>query len=62
VYTDGLVERRDEALDDGLHRLMSHAATLAWDDLDEGLAALVEAVDQAPGADDVTALAVRHTG
>jgi serine phosphatase RsbU (regulator of sigma subunit) len=62
LYTDGLVERREEPLDDGLQRLAKHAGMLAQDDIAQGLAALVEAVDQAPGADDVTAVAVRYAG
>lgn len=34
LYTDGLVERRDEALDGALDRLRRHAADLAREPLD----------------------------
>ena len=34
LYTDGLVERRGEGLDDGLDRLLDLAAETACDDLD----------------------------
>jgi serine phosphatase RsbU (regulator of sigma subunit) len=62
LYTDGLVERREEPLDDGLERLAKRAGVLAGANLAGGLSALIEAIDQAPGADDVTALAVRYVG
>ena len=29
LYTDGLIERRDRTIDDGLERLRKHAASLA---------------------------------
>jgi serine phosphatase RsbU (regulator of sigma subunit) len=35
LYTDGLVERRDETLDDGLDRLVSAAESLSGHDLEE---------------------------
>ncbi|MCM2416215.1 GAF domain-containing SpoIIE family protein phosphatase [Streptomyces sp. RKAG290] len=65
LYTDGLVERRDEGLDRGLARLRQHAAALAREPLatfcDELLSGLVD-----DGTDDVAMIAVRvappHTG
>ncbi|WP_405386053.1 SpoIIE family protein phosphatase [Streptomyces sp. NBC_01102] len=58
LYTDGLVERRDESLDRGLARLRQHAAALAREPLgtfcDELLDGLAEA-----GTDDVALIAVR---
>jgi serine phosphatase RsbU (regulator of sigma subunit) len=36
LYTDGLVERRGETLDDGLRRLLSTIEQHAHEDLDEG--------------------------
>jgi serine phosphatase RsbU (regulator of sigma subunit) len=59
LYTDGLVERRDESIDDGLARLERHAGLLARAPLDAGLRALVDALRDPAGLDDVTALAVR---
>jgi phosphoserine phosphatase RsbU/P len=59
LYTDGLIERRDESLDSGLTRLRQHAAALARETLpvmcDELLAGLL--VDPYP--DDVALLALR---
>ena len=58
LYTDGLVERRDEELDEGLERLRRAARWLAGPDLDAGLDALLAEVGTA-GGDDVAVLAVR---
>jgi hypothetical protein len=60
VYTDGLVERRDEDIDQGLQRLVAVAAAL-----DGPVEALVSALltamtSDAPG-DDVAILALRRT-
>jgi GAF domain-containing protein len=62
LFTDGLVERRDEVVDTGLDRLEKAAGRLAGGDLAPALAELVTLV-RGPGADDdVTALAVRAEG
>lgn len=59
LYTDGLVERRDEDISDGLARLAEHALVLAQPDLPAALKSLVSTL-QDPGVDDdVTALALR---
>jgi serine phosphatase RsbU (regulator of sigma subunit) len=59
LYTDGLVERREEHIDIGLQRIQSGAEALAGTDLVSGLQALVSRVHDDEGEDDVTALAVR---
>lgn len=59
LYTDGLVERRSEAVDEGLARLAAHAGVLARPSLTDGLAELVAAITDGDPADDVTVLAVR---
>jgi GAF domain-containing protein len=59
LYTDGLVERRDEGLDRGLARLAEHARNLAGGPLEPGLAELVDRVRDERRDDDVTALAIR---
>ena len=61
LYTDGLVERRDESIEDGLDRLANSARALRTVRLADGLAALVERIGaEHPGGDDVIALAVRR--
>jgi serine phosphatase RsbU (regulator of sigma subunit) len=62
LYTDGLVERRDEPLDAGFARLAEHAPRLLHGDIDAGLAALVSAVACADSNDDVAAVAMRRLG
>lgn len=59
LFTDGLIERRGEHIDAGLHRLQANMTVLARADLGAGLRRLVTEVHAAGGADDVTALAVR---
>lgn len=59
LYTDGLVERRDEQVDEGTRRLLGKAGLLARGPLAEDLPHLVELVGPDRGDDDVTALAVR---
>ena len=56
LYSDGLVERRDETLDEGLERLRSTAARLHGSpgELDEELAAAL--IDQGRSVDDVAIL------
>ena len=58
LYTDGLVERRDATLDDGLARLVEVGATLAGLPVEQLCDALL--TELAPDhADDVALLAVR---
>ncbi|GAA4592494.1 hypothetical protein GCM10023177_31910 [Streptomyces violaceoruber] len=58
LYTDGLVERRDEALDEALDRLRRHAADLAREPLDTFCDELLIGLG-ADSADDIAVLAVR---
>lgn len=57
-YTDGLVERRDESLDDALERLRRHTADLAREPLDTFCDELLIGLG-ADAADDISLLAVR---
>jgi GAF domain-containing protein len=59
LYTDGLVERRTENIDEGLERVRDQATLLTGADLPEALRLLVDGVQRDLGDDDVTALAVR---
>jgi anti-sigma regulatory factor (Ser/Thr protein kinase) len=62
LYTDGLVERRDMWLDEGIERLTVEAAAAAGSGPDELLERLVGALVPAGGGeDDVAALAVQLT-
>ncbi|WP_432493861.1 SpoIIE family protein phosphatase [Kineococcus gypseus] len=58
LYTDGLVERRDEVLDTGLERLARAAAELVHLPLEEFVDALLERAVPEPG-DDVAVVALR---
>ena len=58
LYTDGLIERRDEIIDKGLRRLRTRARTLVSQPLATSLPALVAAVHDPRREDDVTALAI----
>lgn len=58
LYTDGLVERRDEVLDQGLARLRRHAAALAREPLETFCDELLTGLATA-GTDDVALIAVR---
>ncbi|HVM65647.1 MAG TPA: SpoIIE family protein phosphatase [Acidimicrobiales bacterium] len=60
AFTDGLVERRGEDIDDGLRRLRDHAAGLRGPLDDALLARLADRLRQAGHDDDVTVLAVRE--
>jgi GAF domain-containing protein len=62
AFTDGLVERRGEDIDDGLRRLRDHASQLAHGFDDIALALLADRLREAGHDDDVTVLAVRATG
>ncbi len=61
LYTDGLIERRNEDIDVGQMRLASRCSTLSHDDLSACLELLVEDVRDHTREDDVAALAVRRT-
>jgi PAS domain S-box-containing protein len=58
LYTDGLVERRGEVLDDGLDRLVSAAETLTAHDLEQFCDALISHMGD-DGDDDIALLALR---
>ncbi|MFC0498408.1 SpoIIE family protein phosphatase [Streptomyces mutabilis] len=58
LYTDGLVERRNEPLDEALGRLRRHAADLACESLDTFCDELMIGLG-ADSADDIALLAVR---
>ena len=59
LYTDGFVERREESLDDGLHRLIATVAE-GEDDLERLGDALVDVLlPEGPGADDAALLMAR---
>ena len=60
LYTDGLIERRDEDIDVGQARLAHACSQLQHDDLPHCLRRLVETVRDHTREDDVAALAVRH--
>jgi serine phosphatase RsbU (regulator of sigma subunit) len=59
AYTDGLVERRGEDIDEGLSRLASAAPALSGSLSDALLAGLADQLRQAGHDDDVTLLAIR---
>ena len=59
LYTDGLTERRGEALDVGLGRLIRHSPDLHGPSLHQGLTDLAEHM-ASPDHDDVAAIAVRR--
>lgn len=58
LYTDGLIERRGEVLDEGLDRLVSAAETLAEHDLEGFCDALIARMGD-DGDDDIALLALR---
>jgi serine phosphatase RsbU (regulator of sigma subunit) len=60
AYTDGLVDRRGEAITEGLERLRDAARGLGGDDLALGLRRLVDGLREGSDHDDVTALALRR--
>ncbi len=59
LYTDGLVERRGETLDDGLRRLLSTIEQHAHEDLDGLCDAIVSKMMPDANEDDVAIVAVR---
>ena len=60
MFTDGLVERRDEVVDAGLSRLAAAADELRSGELAGALSRLVARVRDGANEDDLTALAVRY--
>jgi serine phosphatase RsbU (regulator of sigma subunit) len=61
LYTDGLIERREEDIDIGQKRLAAACPSIAeGDDLESRLAALVEEVRDHTREDDVAAVAARR--
>jgi serine phosphatase RsbU (regulator of sigma subunit)/anti-sigma regulatory factor (Ser/Thr protein kinase) len=62
LYTDGLIERREESLTDGLERLRESAASV-WDvrDPDEAIAAVLQTVvGERPPSDDIALLLLQR--
>ncbi|MEU1598879.1 GAF domain-containing SpoIIE family protein phosphatase [Streptomyces sp. NPDC005708] len=59
LYTDGLIERRDESLESGLTRLRQHAAALAREPLPAMCDELLAGLLADPYPDDVALLALR---
>ena len=59
-FTDGLIERRDEAIDNGQGRLLDALTVMQAADLGAGLDALVGLVRDPTRDDDVAALALRR--
>jgi GAF domain-containing protein len=62
LYTDGLVERRDEDIDEGLRRLQDAAGILQVRDLRAATNRLVGRLHNEEIGDDVTAVALRLPG
>ncbi|POX37804.1 serine/threonine protein phosphatase [Streptomyces sp. Ru73] len=61
LYTDGLVERPDEDIDEGLERLRRHAARLAGEPLDDFCRELVAGPAETSN-DDIAVIAARMPG
>ena len=61
AFTDGLIERRDEDIDAGLHRVHTALPSLVRASLSESLRDLVGALREPSQDDDVAALMVRRT-
>ena len=59
LYTDGLIERRDSVLDDGMDRLRTAAAELAGLPLDDLCDGLIERLVDSRPEDDVALVAIR---
>ncbi|HKG51788.1 MAG TPA: SpoIIE family protein phosphatase, partial [Actinomycetales bacterium] len=59
LYTDGLVERRDQSIDEGLNRLRGALSNLAAYELDDLCDAVLVRMLPADAADDVAIAAVR---
>lgn len=61
AFTDGLIERRDEDIDQGEHRLLKALPSLGQADLPAALTGLVEQLCDPTRDDDIAALAVRRS-
>ena len=59
LYTDGLIERRDESIDDGLQRLLETVATHRNLKLDDLLDVLIEELVAGAPTDDIALVAIR---
>jgi len=59
LYTDGLIERRDSVLDDGMERLRAAAARLAGLSLEELCDRLIAELVESTPEDDVALVAIR---
>jgi two-component system, chemotaxis family, sensor kinase Cph1 len=59
LYTDGLIERRDQVLDEGIARLRTELATLAHEPMDVVTDALLTRLLPERAEDDVALIAVR---
>lgn len=60
LYTDGLIERRDEPIDASLDRLLSHIAAATLGGPEELLGAILDAREESgPTGDDIAMVAVR---
>ena len=60
LYTDGLIERRDRSIDDGIQELLNLAAALQGHNLDDLLDELLtQLISEAAVGDDVALIAVR---
>lgn len=57
-YTDGLIERRDRDIDEGLAALLAAAACCQRETAEEAIAALLDRLEPPSGDDDVCLLAV----
>jgi GAF domain-containing protein len=62
AFTDGLIERRDEDIDEGQRRVLEACAALTESTLADGLDRLVAEVRDPTREDDVAVLAVRRAG
>jgi serine phosphatase RsbU (regulator of sigma subunit) len=62
AFTDGLIERRHEDIDEGQLRLLELVPMLGDMPLDEALSAIVESSRDHTREDDVAAIAVRRSG
>jgi serine phosphatase RsbU (regulator of sigma subunit) len=62
AFTDGLIERRDEDIEQGLKRVHEAMPAMAGSNLDPALDHLVAQLRRELHDDDVAAVAVRRTG
>jgi serine phosphatase RsbU (regulator of sigma subunit) len=60
AYTDGLIERRTESIDTGMHRLVDVVAPIAQDPLEDLVDELLLSLRDEDAADDIAVLALRR--